>query len=80
MRATSFRARSNPLLEVALGQRKAHVNGDRCQTVDRAKVNPGVIALPQVKQLFRIHVNRPLIMKQVVCHNQNHSQLQKRKL
>ena len=45
----------NPPLEVAPGQRKTHVNSNRCQTVDRGSVNPGV------KQLPRVHVNRPLL-------------------
>ena len=44
----------SPPLEVAPGQRKAHVNGNRRQTVDRDKINPGVT------ELLRVYVKRPL--------------------
>ena len=51
----------NPPLEVALGQRKTHVNSYRRQTVHRGKVDPGVSELPQGNELSRDHVNRPLV-------------------
>ena len=37
----------NPPLEVALGQRKTHVNSYRRQTVHRGKVDPEVSELPR---------------------------------
>ena len=49
----------NPSLEVALGQRKTHVNSYRRQTVRLGKVDPGVSELPQGNELSRDHVNRP---------------------
>ena len=51
----------NPPLEVALGQRKTHVNSYRCQTMHRGKVDPGVSELPRGNELSRDHVNRPLV-------------------
>ena len=49
----------NPPLEVAPGQRKAHVNSYRRQTVNLGKVDLGVSELPRGNELSRDHVNRP---------------------
>ena len=49
-----------PPLEVALGQRKTHLNSYRRQTMHLGKVNPGVSELPWGNELSRDHVNRPL--------------------
>ena len=56
----------NPPLEVAPGQRKTHVNSCRRQTVHRGKVDPGVSELPRGNELFRDHVNWPLVEGQVI--------------
>ena len=53
--------KGNPPLEVAPGQRKAHVNSYRRQTVQRGKVDPGVSELPRGNELSGDHVNRPLV-------------------
>ena len=37
-------------LEVTTGQRKTHVNSNRCQTVDRGKINAGVSDFPRVHE------------------------------
>ena len=55
------KARLTTGLEVAPGQRKAHVNSNRHQTVNRGKFNPGVTDFPQVKHLPQTHVNRSLL-------------------
>ena len=39
---TRYCTTGNPPLEVVPGQRKAPVNSNRCHTVYRGKVNPGV--------------------------------------
>ena len=49
----------NPPLEVALGQRKTHVNSYRHQTMHQGKVDPGVSELSWGNELSRDHVNRP---------------------
>ena len=41
-RVTRCCTTGNPLLEVAPGQRKTHVNSYRRQTVHRGKVDPGI--------------------------------------
>ena len=41
------------------GERKTHVNCNRCQTVELGRVNPGVNDLPRAKQLPPVHVKRP---------------------
>ena len=46
----------SPLLEVAPGQRKTHVNSYKRQTVHQGKVNLGVSELPQGNELSRDHV------------------------
>ena len=38
----------NPLLEVAPGQRKTHVNSYKRQTVYRGKVDPGAMSCPGI--------------------------------
>ena len=53
--------KGNPPLKVAPGQRKAHVNSYKHQTVHRGKVDPGVSELPWGNELSRDHVNRPQI-------------------
>ena len=56
--------KGNPPLEVALGQRKTHVNSYRRQTVHRGKVDPGVSELSQdmYNELSRYQLNRPLLL------------------
>ena len=58
-RVTRCCTTGNLPLEVALGQRKTHVNSYRRQTVHRGRVDPGVSELPQGNELSRDHVNRP---------------------
>ena len=59
-RVTRCCTTGDPPLEVAPGQRKAHVNSYRRQTVHRGKVDPGVSELPRGNELSRDHVNRSL--------------------
>ena len=66
-RVTRCCTKGYPPLEIGPGQRKAHVNSYRRQTVHRGKVYPGVIELPRGNELSRDHVNRPLVYSQLYC-------------
>ena len=43
-------------LKVGPRKRKAHMNSDIRQPIDRDKANPGVINLPWIKQLPQVYV------------------------
>ena len=70
MRVTRCCRTGNPPLEVALGQRKTHVNSYMRRTMHRGKVDPGVSELPRGNKLSRDHVNRPLLSQ--ICDQPFH--------
>ena len=59
-RVTRCSTTGNPPLEVALRQRKTHVNSYKRQAMHRGKVDPGVSELPWGNELSWDHVNRLL--------------------